>query len=175
MLNMHALAHLDARSFLPFHGREGRHILSLEISDIGDGSAGFEGVVHNLSSSGMMLETSAPFTVGDSFVLTAPHDDQVEATVVWKDGAFFGCKFERRLSAADVSAARLMSGFDKPAPVIDDQARTTSGPVTPKAYLPPVVADHDHTGGLTLRARAATIGFLSIVAWAPLALAVTLS
>lgn len=164
---MQVLAHLDTRSSPPFHGRDGRHILCLELSETGDGNAAFEGIVHNLSSGGMLLETSAPFTVGDSFVLKAPYGDQVEATIVWNDGCFFGCKFEHRLSAAGISAARLMSAFDKPPPAIAGKATSD----TQETNVPAFVAGQHRTGGLTLRGRALAIAVLSIVAWGPFGLA----
>ncbi len=164
---MQALAHFHTQSFQPLHGREGRHILHLELSETGDGNAAFEGIVHNLSSGGMLLETSAPFTVGDSFVLTAPYGDQVEATLVWNDGFMFGCKFQHRLSAAGISAARLMSAIDKTSPVIAGQATSDSQ----ETNVPAFVAGQHRTGGLTMRGRALAIAMLSIVAWGPFVLA----
>jgi len=164
---MQALAHIDTRTSLPYYRRDGRHILCLELLETGDGNDAFEGVVHNLSSGGMLLETSAPFTVGDSFVLTVPDGDRVEANIVWNDGCFFGCKFEHRLGPAGISAARLMSAYDKPQSAIAGKAASNPQETSVSVFA----ADQHRTGGLTLRGRALAIAVLSIIAWGPFVLA----
>ena len=71
-------------------------------------SAGGERViVHDLSLTGALLETSVPMLVGAIFEIELPHAGSVEATVVWNSGEFYGCQFELPISPAALSAALL--------------------------------------------------------------------
>jgi PilZ domain len=68
-------------------------------------------LIHDLSENGMMIETSAPFEIGERFDVELPETGNVTVTVVWRDGFRLGCEFERNLSRAAVSAAQLLSPF----------------------------------------------------------------
>lgn len=78
-------------------------------------SAGGERViVHDLSLTGALLETSVPMLVGAIFEIELPHAGSVEATVVWNSGEFYGCQFELPIAPAALSAALLQA---QPQPV----------------------------------------------------------
>jgi hypothetical protein len=72
---------------------------------------GFEtGVtIHNLSVTGMLIETSEELAAGESLLVEIPERGATPATVVWNSGRFFGCQFEERISSASISAALLLN------------------------------------------------------------------
>ena len=66
-------------------------------------------VIHDLSSDGFLMESSATISVGDVLEVSLPEAGAVEATAVWKSGRYCGCKFKQPISTAAVSAAELRS------------------------------------------------------------------
>ena len=66
-------------------------------------------IVHDLSLSGLLIESSAPFAVGELLAVTLPEAGAVEAIVMWNSGRYFGCKFTTPIRTAVVSAAQLLS------------------------------------------------------------------
>ncbi|WP_160746482.1 helix-turn-helix domain-containing protein [Croceibacterium soli] len=67
-------------------------------------------VVHDLSETGLLLQTSGQLSVGERIEVVLPHAGPTEADVVWASNEFFGCKFEKRISRATLSASQLLSG-----------------------------------------------------------------
>ena len=65
--------------------------------------------VHDLSLTGVLLETSVPMLVGAIFDIELPEIGTVEATVVWNSGEFYGCQWELPISPSVLSAALLQS------------------------------------------------------------------
>jgi hypothetical protein len=61
--------------------------------------------VHDLSTSGFLVETEAPLSVGSEIILDIPGAGSVAAQVAWSSGNFFGGQFETPLSPSGVSAA----------------------------------------------------------------------
>ena len=82
--------------------------------------------VHDLSLTGVLLETSVPMLVGAIFDIELPEIGTVEATVVWNSGEFYGCQFALPISPAAVSAAQLRS---------QPQSDVDVGPPDPVAEL----------------------------------------
>ena len=70
--------------------------------------------IHDLSLTGVLIETLAPLNEGATFQIELPEAGSVEATVVWASGALFGCRFNRPISPAALSSA-LLKGDAKPA------------------------------------------------------------
>jgi transcriptional regulator with XRE-family HTH domain len=77
-------------------------------------------LIHNLSASGLLMESAFALTVGQSLTLILPEAGEVVATVVWKSDAFVGCRFERPLSKAALSAARLLDPSDTQTEVVGE-------------------------------------------------------
>jgi hypothetical protein len=65
--------------------------------------------IHNLSTTGLLLETSAELQIGDTIEVQMPEIGPTPATVLWRDGCSCGCQFGRPLPRAAVSAALLRS------------------------------------------------------------------
>lgn len=66
-------------------------------------------VIHDLSVSGLLVETFASFSVGERIELELPQSGAAEAVIVWTSGRFYGCKFAQPISTGAVSAALLLS------------------------------------------------------------------
>src|SRR3954471_15721358 len=70
---------------------------------------GMQGVIHDLSQTGVPLETSAALAPGETFQVELPETGSVAASVVWNSGEFYGCQFARPISPAALSATLLKS------------------------------------------------------------------
>ena len=79
-------------------------------------------VIHDLSSTGMLIETAANLAPFDSLEIELPEAGLAQALVIWNSGRYFGCEFKNRLSRAAVSASRLRSLPNAP----DDRLETFS-------------------------------------------------
>ncbi len=71
--------------------------------------ASAEVIVHNASSTGMLIESPTPLAEGEGIALDLPEAGTVTAHVIWSSGDFYGCHFDRPISAAALSAAELRS------------------------------------------------------------------
>ena len=86
-----------------------RHTLFLEaIGATADGEQA-RVTVHNISVSGLLLETAALLEIGETIVLDLPDAGSRQATVGWASASFYGCQFDTALTSAELSAAQLRS------------------------------------------------------------------
>ena len=65
--------------------------------------------IHDISNTGLLLETSASLAEGQRLDVDLPEIGLAKATVVWASARFFGCRFTSPVSKAAVSAALLRS------------------------------------------------------------------
>jgi transcriptional regulator with XRE-family HTH domain len=86
-----------------------RHQMRLRVRGAPVSGDAAEVVIHNLSATGMLIESASPLAIDDEIAVELPETAATTAKVVWSGGQFFGCAFERPLSAAAVSAAQLRS------------------------------------------------------------------
>jgi hypothetical protein len=82
-----------------------RYRLLLPASAEGAESGLVDVTVHDLSTSGFLVETEAPLSVGSEITLDIPGVGSVAAEVAWSSGNFFGGQFETPLAPSSVSAA----------------------------------------------------------------------
>ena len=88
------------------HRVSDRRVLRLEARlAMPAGEGGIE--VHNLSRTGMLVESTAAVPAGTVLEVELPSGTSHRAKVVWADEGLFGCRFERPLSRASLSAALL--------------------------------------------------------------------
>ena len=87
--------------------RSVRHTLRLEASGSTADGKHAQVTVHNISASGVLLETAAVLDVGETFAIDLPEAGERRAIVSWASAAFYGCQFEEPLSPAQVAAAQL--------------------------------------------------------------------
>lgn len=102
-------------------GRASRRQLRLPLHGSKATGAEIEALVHNISSTGMLVESKAPLEIGEVIEVNLPHSGKTAARVIWTSGDLAGCQFEMPISPATLSAAQLRSvvGPDTHAP--DDQ------------------------------------------------------
>jgi hypothetical protein len=65
--------------------------------------------IHDLSITGMLIETAANLHPFNALEMQLPEAGTTSAVVVWCSGRYFGCEFKEPLSRGAVSAARLRS------------------------------------------------------------------
>lgn len=73
-------------------------------------------LVHDLSETGLRLETTSVLTLGEFLVVELPFVAVVEARIVRKDVNIYGCQFLTPVSEATVKAALLRSRPLRPVP-----------------------------------------------------------
>lgn len=76
---------------------------------LGVGGAGAPVTIHDLSLTGALIETSVPMLVGAMFEVELSQAGNVEATVVWNSGEYYGCQFDLPIPPSVLSAALLQA------------------------------------------------------------------
>ena len=122
---------------------------------------GIEVLIHDLSPTGMLVESEQDLVSGDSLLVDLPERGSTAATVIWSSGHFHGCEFVQSIPSAAISAALLRS------------------PIEPAADAPPARLDIDRLQELaasieaddliddrySLRTRGLVLGGLLITSW----------
>lgn len=65
--------------------------------------------IHNISATGLLLETAAELAEGEEVAVELPLAGLCQARVVWRSDLFFGCRFAHTLSQAALAAVELRS------------------------------------------------------------------
>lgn len=130
-----------------------RHSLSLSASASGSGQV-TQVRIHNLSMTGLLLESALDLTLGDEIEVELPEARGRRACVVWHSDGFYGCEFEELLSDAALAAARLRS---MPLPPV---------PESPARFDASADQDSDLEPRYTLRRKAGIIVGLAAASWA---------
>ncbi len=113
---MSLLARFEATSETADRRASERRELRLSITTSLPKSPELAVTIHDLSESGLLLETRVPLAAGQAFEIFLPLAGAVETTVVWCSHNFYGCQFSQRVPRAAVSAALLQSApKDEPA------------------------------------------------------------
>ena len=127
--------------------------------------------VHDVSATGMLIETAAELSVLDALEIELPEAGLTTAVVTWNSGRYYGCQFKERIPQAAISAALLRSpparaGLESPTqlqfpePAAEAGSRPEEYPDEEKASL-----------GLRLRVIFGSAIFLwALIIWAALAL-----
>lgn len=66
-------------------------------------------LVHNISSTGLLIECDADTTLPETFEVELPEQGLTLARVVWHSDNFYGCEFEKPVATRVISAAQLRS------------------------------------------------------------------
>lgn len=100
------------------NGRASRRQLRLPLHGSKATGAEIEALVHNISATGMLVESKVPLEIGEIVEVNLPHSGKTAARVIWTSGDLSGCQFEMPISPATLSAAQLRSvvGPDARAP-----------------------------------------------------------
>lgn len=84
-----------------------RRTLRLGISGRFAGGQTGMATVHNISATGILVETDAQLAEGEAIAVELPEAGERIARVVWIDAPMHGCRFDEPLSSAALSAAQL--------------------------------------------------------------------
>ena len=100
------------------NGRASRRQLRLPLHGSKATGSEIEALVHNISATGMLVESRAPLEIGEVIEVNLPHSGKTATKVIWTSGGLAGCQFEMPISPATLSAAQLKSvvGPDAHAP-----------------------------------------------------------
>ncbi len=71
-------------------------------------------VVHNLSATGLLVETEAMLQAGQRIYIALPDAGPTAAIVVWTGEALYGCRFEQPISQEALVAARKQDVLTMP-------------------------------------------------------------
>ncbi len=66
-------------------------------------------LIHNGSTTGLLLQSGEDLSVGDRLEIDLPHAGPTTAEIVWASGDMFGCQFAGPISQAALSAVQLRS------------------------------------------------------------------
>jgi transcriptional regulator with XRE-family HTH domain len=92
----------------------GRRTLRLDVPGTFAGGAG-AATVHNISPTGLLIETTTILAEGDCFAVDLPEAGGQMAEVVWASAPMFGCRFSELVGAGTLSAAQLRGEAAHPA------------------------------------------------------------
>lgn len=91
---------------------DARRKLSLLASGLRHDGTDIEVQIHNISGTGLLLESDIKLAAGDRIEIELPHAGDITAKVIWASGRLFGCQFEGPVSPATLSAVELKSAID---------------------------------------------------------------
>lgn len=153
---MAVAAHFEPTKPESAKNRAQRRRLLLETA--GESGAGEFGEVtlHNVSASGLLLETAVALAPDEMIEVDLPEAGVQAARVVWSDGTFHGCRFDNPISAAALSAIELRAMPSGPTPLAGDESETFA------ARLHRLRKER----GLTLAAIADQLGVSKPTVWA---------
>lgn len=154
-------AHLEpASNNLDARSRERRQ-LYLETSGGIPGGEEANVAIHNISASGMLIETRLPLESGAEIAVDLPHQPAVSAQIVWSSGSYFGCRFLEPISGSALSAVQLKA--DRPLPPMIGQNLQARG----RSYsFGKMLEQARKTRGLTLEQVAQRLGVSKPTVWA---------
>ncbi len=120
-------------------------------------------IIHNLSATGMLIETASELAIGQQLMVALPEAPDVAAVIVWRSDALAGCRFAQPLSRATLSAAQLRNPLPWDVdPAIDlGQAETL-----PPETLPQRLRRLRLERGLSRAALSAQVGTSTPSVWA---------
>lgn len=95
-------------------GRASRRQLRLPLHGSKASGTEIEAFVHNISATGMLVESEASLDVGEVIEVNLPHSGKTAAKIIWTSERLAGCQFEMPISPATLSAAQLRSVVVEP-------------------------------------------------------------
>lgn len=93
-----------------------RHLLLIEVA-ISVGQQGTDALVHDLSTTGLRIETDDPLDVGEQLTIELMGGTTIEATVVWSSDRSYGCRFASSVPQGVIGAILLQAPIDLPSSV----------------------------------------------------------
>lgn len=75
-------------------------------------------IIHDLSSTGMLIETTARLKPSEQLHVELPEVGATVAAVIWNSGNYFGCQFRGSIPKRAISAALLKNPAEPVAPPV---------------------------------------------------------
>lgn len=94
--------------------RAPRRDLQIETSGVLPGGIEANVTVHNLSRSGLLLETDLPLEVDEVLAVSLPGFGAADARIVWRSERLYGCAFTDELPEQALSSARIETELGRP-------------------------------------------------------------
>lgn len=89
-----------------------RHALLLEAEGRGNDTASGAVLVHDISDTGLLVETTYALAIGEVIEVNHPCTGVLmEAEIMWAAGQIYGCKFTRERTQAAISAELIGGCF----------------------------------------------------------------
>lgn len=145
---------------------------TLLLAATGATSAGNAAVtIHNISVTGLLLQTEASLVQGESIDVELPHAGKTRARVVWSSGRFHGCAFVAPISHAALSAAQLQGAphadrAEPVQPVAIEGENAAATPVLAEETLGERIVALRKQQGLTLTELARRLAVSKPTVWA---------
>jgi transcriptional regulator with XRE-family HTH domain len=140
-----------------------RRALRLETSGTLPGGQEANVTLHNISATGLLLETGLGLAVGEELTLDLPETGRVAARIVWRSESLYGCAFATPLGAGALAAAQLLALSVEQSPL----PTPAPAPATPPAEaLPARLGRLRREAGLTLADVANRLGVSKPTVWA---------
>lgn len=152
-------AHFEDLPLDPQHPRAPRRRLRLESEGSTASGQTARVMIHNVSATGLLIESPVILTEDESIVLALPQVGSASAQVVWMSETFYGCRFDTPLSASALSALELHS------PAATASGRATEPDVSDNTF-PVRLARWRKEQGLTLDSLAALLNVSKPTVWA---------
>jgi hypothetical protein len=131
--------------------------------------SGIEVVIHDLSLTGILIETRQTLFSGETLFVDLPERGPTAASVVWSSGRFHGCAFEQSIPTAAVSAALLQS----PAGTLAEDPDSGFDINRLRALAADIEAAEPVDDRYSLRTRGMVLGGLLVSSWAAIGWALT--
>ena len=147
-------AHFESPTAGGLTPRPSRRRLQIEVA--GSLASGGDAAVtiHNISASGLLLETATALSEGERIDIVLPDVGPTSASIVWTSERFYGGRFDAPLSVAVLSALELRS------------AAAPQAAAPPGETLAVRLTQLRKQRGLTLAAVAAQLGVSKPTVWA---------
>jgi|EndMetStandDraft_4_1072995.scaffolds.fasta_scaffold89654_2 transcriptional regulator with XRE-family HTH domain len=107
--------------------REPRRKLLLEAQGALPSGAATQILVHDISTTGVLLESATPLALDEKLSIELPEAGVCWARVVWNSGKLFGCQFHTPIRPAALSAAELRSAVDQSVDIVPRRAAAPDG------------------------------------------------
>lgn len=144
-----------------------RRKLSLEAQGTTSSGMAADVLIHNLSTTGLLIQTSTDLSIGEAITVDVPHAGTTLAVVMWNSGNLFGCEFVAPVPNAAVSASLLRNPVERPSepPSVETHAPPedkVDGDAERGAVVDDAATDHFR---LPIRTRVLIIVGSSLLAW----------
>ena len=101
--------------------RSTRHKIRLPLHGTKGSGVEVDVLVHNISSTGLLLESKVELAIGDGIEIGLPNAGASWAKVIWASGPIYGCQFDTPISPATLSAAQLRGAVGLDVAAMSDQ------------------------------------------------------